>query len=272
VGAASIIRSPPPLRSPSEFDVVSSSETKRASASLNFIQSPMADRVCRSYCIKMESIIRRAALICAALSLGVFSSALQAQQTTPEQPQTSQQQIPASVPPAPPPDRDTTPPPFPPMSRTAPRHRWVDMGGHRSARSHHVRSAVRHPSAARHVGRHERQSANGLTKAELRRCKSLSHHQLRRNSKCQAALRSERAARTHPAKTMTKAELRRCHRMSYRQLLQHQDCAALLQSELNSAHHATHHEKRRTTTRRHRTEASSQSRKAARHHGTRHRD
>jgi hypothetical protein len=261
-----------PQRSPSEFEFVSSSETKRASASLNFTQNPMADRVCRSYCITMESIIRRAALICAALSFGVFSSALQAQQTTPEQPQ---QQVPPSVPPAPPPDRETTPPPFPPMSRTAPRHRFVDMGGHRSARSHHASSAVRHPSAARHVGRHERQSATGLTKAELRRCKSLSHHQLRRNSKCQAALRSERAAKTenhHPAKAMSKAELRRCHRMSYRQLLQHKDCAELLQSELNSGHRSTHREKHKSAARRHKTEASSQSRKAVRHHGRRHRD
>src|SRR6185312_12049943 len=88
-------------------------------------------------------------------------------------------------------------------------------------------SSVRHSSKARHVAVHGRQSEPSLSKAELRRCKGLSRHQLRRNKKCEAALKRERAAtaeKRHPAKTMSKAELRRCHAMSYRQLLRHRDC------------------------------------------------
>jgi len=119
---------------------------------------------------------------------------------------------------------------------------------------------------------HERQSERSLSKAELRQCKGLSRHQLRRNKKCEAALKRERAAtaeKRRPAKTMSKAELRRCRAMSYRQLLRHRDCADLLQSELNEGKHAKHGSRHKSVGKH---KASSKPRKAARHHKKRDRD
>lgn len=226
----------------------------------------------------MKFFTDRAALACASLAFALFATPVSAQQSTPDQSQPPAQQSAPGVPPAPPPDMRSsseTLPPFPPMS-TRPRHRWVKVGSSRtthtatarSSRRQHASAAAHRSTKARHTARHPSPAPKSLTKAELRRCKSLTHRQLLRNRKCEAALRAARPdkADKHPAKAMSKAELRRCHKMTYRQLLSHRDCAAQLQRELNAAGHAKHGSSKHKSATQRRKASSSRDRKTARKH------
>ena len=164
----------------------------------------------------MQHLTHRALLIFAAMLFATVGSSSVAQQTAPDQPP-STQQTPTSVPPGPPPDRQTspsTPPPFPPMPSRAPRHRWVDMGEHHSSRAHHRTTHVTHKSSPR-------------------------HHRTTKSRRSDRSHRSTHAHHK-ATPSMSKKEIRRCHSMTYHQLLRHKDCAALLQTELNAAHHAKH--------------------------------
>jgi hypothetical protein len=191
----------------------------------------------------MESLTRRAALICATLVFVGFASRVAAQQTAPDSP-------PQSVPPAPPPDlRSATEPTF-----AAPRHRWVDMGGYltpairhtgsaRSSLKRQAKASPARPKKARHANKPEGRSAKSMTKAELSHCKSLTRRQLQRSSKCQVALRGEQKPAAHksrPPKALSKTEQRRCQKMTYQQLLRNADCADLLQRELETSKHTKH--------------------------------
>jgi hypothetical protein len=202
----------------------------------------------------MKFFTDRAALVCAGLAFALFASPVAAQQTTPDQNQAPAQQSAPGVPPAPPPDMRSSSsealPPFPPMS-ARPRHRWVKVGSSRNTHAATARSSRKQATAsvhrklkARPTAKRKSEAVKTLTKAELRRCKRLTHRQLLRNRKCEAALRTKETktakADKHPAKAMSKAELRRCHNMNYRQLLSHRDCAAQLQRELNATTHAKH--------------------------------
>jgi type IV secretory pathway VirB10-like protein len=147
--------------------------------------------------------------ICSALSLGILATSVHAQQT--------------SVPPAPPPDMQSSPsvpPPFPPMPTREPSHRHVDMGEHhRSSHSSHrsTRSSHHTISKSHHTTRHSRKSERH--EAHARHGKK-SHHEA--------------------APTLSKKQKRQCKKMSYSQLLKHSSCAALLQSELKSESHPKH--------------------------------
>lgn len=156
----------------------------------------------------MNAFLRLAA-ICSALSLGFVGASLQAQQT--------------SVPPAPPPDMQSTPsvpPPFPPMPAREPRHRFVDMGGHHTS----------------HSGHHSTRSSHHATKS--------SHHSTRHSSKARHhethARHTSKHSRHEAAPKLSKKQIRQCKKMNYSQLLKHHNCAALLQSELKSESRSTH--------------------------------
>ena len=145
--------------------------------------------------------------ICSALSLGILATSVHAQQT--------------SVPPAPPPDTQSTPsvpPPFPPMPSRAPSHRYVEMGGHSSS-AHHRSSKTGHHSTSKthHTARHSRKAERH--EAHARHGKK-SHHEA--------------------APTLSKKQIRQCKKMNYSQLLKHHNCAALLQSELKSESRSKH--------------------------------
>ena len=93
----------------------------------------------------------RIGIVCTAVALAIFASPASAQQATPDQPPVEQKEQP-SIPPAPPPDRQASPkspPPFPPMPSRAPRHRFVDMGGH-SGRHHSLSSSRRGATMHKH--------------------------------------------------------------------------------------------------------------------------
>jgi len=186
----------------------------------------------------MESLMGRAALICATLVFsGIGSPAAAQQQSTPE---SSQQ----SVPPAPPPDlRGATAP-----ASETPTHRWVNTGGYltpaprrttaaRSSPKHQAKPAPGRSSKARAASKREDRSAKSMTQAELKNCKALSHRQLRHNSKCQTALRerSKPAAReAGSAKALSKSELRHCKSLSPRQLRRNAKSQAALRPEPKS--------------------------------------
>lgn len=181
----------------------------------------------------MDSPLRRTALIFATLVFTSFASPAAAQQSPPDSP-------PQSVPPAPPPDlRGSTEP-----AAAAPRHRWVNTGGYltpeprqrSSARSSPKREAtpVHRHSTSRHAGKSDARAAKPITRAELSRCKSLTSHQLKRNSKCQTALREQTrpgVKKASPAVRLSKAELRRCKALSSRQLRRNAKCQAALSPE-----------------------------------------
>ena len=179
----------------------------------------------------MGKFIRRAALICAAIAFGTSTSALTAQQTSPEQ---AAKQSSTNAPPAPPTDMQTAPgvpPPFPPMPSRAPSHRWVDMGDHHRSHQHH-RSTAR----VSHREGNARQQA------------SHSHHRATSN---RTAKSHHRASHHRAGPTLSKKTIRRCHKMTYHQLLQHKDCAQLLQSELRAAAHSKHRSANRKSAAKH---------------------
>ena len=223
----------------------------------------------------MESCLRRAARICATLLLAISGSPAAAQQAAPDS--SSQQQ--QSVPPAPPPDlRGATEP-----TSAAPRHRWVEAGGYLRPEPRRKASTRRAPrrqatatpvgSKTHHAKKTEARSARPakLTKAELRHCKGLTRRQLRRDSKCKAALQAEKkpvVQKPAQAKPLSKAEQRRCQKMSYSQLLRNKACAAMLQRELDAADRTKHRAIARKSGSRHTKADASRSRhqKSARHH------
>jgi hypothetical protein len=157
----------------------------------------------------MNALLRLAA-ICSALSLATLAAPSQAQQSP-------------SVPPAPPPDVQSSPsvpPPFPPMPTREPRHRFVDMGDHRSSARHRTTRTSHHAThSSRHSTRHSTKSKGHETHA-------------RHGSK---------HSRHEAAPALSKKQIRQCHGMSYRQLLKHSNCAALLQRELKSESHSKRH-------------------------------
>jgi hypothetical protein len=203
----------------------------------------------------------------ATVALGLFASPLAAQQTAPAQSvppdQQSQpsvppapppdQQSPPSVPPAPPPDMQAAPggpPPFPPMPSRAPRHRWVDMGGHpRATRTH---QSARH---SQHKSSHKAKPARhrlSRTEKDIRYCDGLSHRKAMHNRKCVALMKKQKASRAHHRLTRAEKNARYCDSLSHRKMTHNRTCVALMKKQK-----ATH---RRVTTHRHRT-----SRHAVRH-------
>lgn len=165
---------------------------------------------------------------------------------------------------------------------TAPRHRWVNTGGFltpeprqksstRKTQSKHSKPASGHSRKAAHASKHDDRTAKAIGKSELKRCKGLSQRQLKRNSKCQAALKAEKKAaarKAQPAKSLSKAETRRCKKMSYSQLLRNKDCAALLQRELEASQRTKHRSSSgKATKSHHKANASPKSsKKTAKHH------
>jgi len=201
---------------------------------------------CR-YHRRMEPFVRRAFLVCAAAVLGILASPLTAQQTIPDQ------QTTPSVPPAPPPDRQTSPsvpPPFPPMPAREPRHRFVDMGDHRTSHAHHRTTKASHRTTS---------SKHRATSKQRPTSKHGATHEHGR-----ASTRHRVTSRHHAvAPSMSKKAIRQCHSMSYRQLLRHKNCAALLQSELNAASHAKHRSgKHKTSAKRHKTVSRHETRRS----------
>lgn len=166
----------------------------------------------------MGRFIRRVALICAAIAFGTSNSALNAQQTSPEQ---AAKQSSSNAAPATPPDMQTAPgvpPPFPPMPSRAPSHRWVDMSNHHQSQTHR-RSTAR----VSHRKGNARQAGHSHHRAASNRGGKSHHHP---------------SHRARPA--LSKKAIRRCHKMTYHQLLEHRDCAQLLQSELKAVAHSKH--------------------------------
>jgi hypothetical protein len=200
----------------------------------------------------MESFMRRVALIFAAATIGLFSSPLEAQQSTPDQTQPPQPQSAPGVAPAPP-------------TAVGSSHRWVDTGGYltleprrksstpssskrkaATATAHSKKGRHAAESEIRHAAKSGTRAAKPLSKAELKRCKGLSSRELKRNSKCRTALQAEKKPSAHkskPAKSLSKAETRRCQKMNYQQLLKNADCAALLQREVEAGKRTTHRSK-----------------------------
>lgn len=221
----------------------------------------------------MEPYLRRAALICATLLFTISGSHAAAQSA----PDSSSQQ---SVPPAPPPDlRGATGP-----TSAAPRHRWVEMGGYlrpearrkspaRSSPTRHAKAAPAHSEKVSRASKHATRASTSLTKAELRRCKALSHREIRRNGKCKAALQRDQkpTARKAPAvAAMSKAQTRRCRSMTYTQLLRNRECAALLQRELGPDKQARDHSRKgkigKTKTRKATSTSTKRHQKTSRRH------
>lgn len=94
-----------------------------------------------------------------------------------------------------------------------------------------------------------------LTKAELRHCKGLSERQLKRNSKCKVELQAEKKPairKVAVVKSLSKADQRRCKKMSYSQLVRNKDCAALLQRELIAGERTKHRSEPKRATKTHR--------------------
>ena len=173
--------------------------------------------------------------ICSALSLGIFATFVHAQQT--------------SVPPAPPPDMQSSPsvpPPFPPMPTREPRHRFVDMGGHSSG-AHHRTTKTSHRASSKS---HHTTSKN--------------HHPTRHSKKTErheSHARHGKKSHHEAVPALSSKQKRQCKKMSYSQLLKHSNCAALLQSELRSESHSKH---------RSHTSKAAKHKKAERHHATSH--
>lgn len=166
----------------------------------------------------MQQMMVRIVLACASFSLGILASPAAAQQTAPGVQSSPTQAQPAGslsqeTQPAPAPEAAPLPPPFPPMPRSRPSHRWVDVGGHHVRRNqHHSARAHHHPARASHRRSH------GL------------------------------GARASASPRMVS----RCHRMSYTQIMQHGSCRALMREELaSSSHrHREHSRRHRATTHR----------------------
>ena len=178
------------------------------------------------------------------LAIGAIATSVHAQQT--------------SVPPAPPPDmqsRSSVPPPFPPMPSREPRHRFVDMGDHRSSHSSHraLRSS-RHSAKSTHhsvkASRHSTRHSGKPTRHETHRKHTAKH------------------SRHVAAPKMSKTAIRKCHGMSYRQLLKHSRCVDLLQRELKSQSRSKHrsHTRKAATHRRVDRHHVSGRKTSARHH------
>lgn len=190
----------------------------RASGRLNFrsdrltgVSSPFYPDFRRKRGIIMHHIVRGLVLAFAGLSLSIVGSSLEAQQSPPDPSTTQDSSQPAtSVPPAPPPARDVAPlpPPFPPMPRSRPSHRWVDVSGHHGSRTqHHARQASHrkvHASERRSRGAHASHrrghaaaSAVQPSARLMRRCHKMSYTQIMRNGSCRDLMRQDLAAATH---------------------------------------------------------------------------
>lgn len=164
----------------------------------------------------MQQIVRGLVLAFAGFSLSIVGSSLAAQQSPPNQSsstaQDSSQPAPPtpSVPPAPPPARDVAPlpPPFPPMPRSRPSHRWVDVGAHHDRRTQH------HAKQASHRKVHGSKRSSRATRASHRR-----------------ELAAARAVKPSPR------VMRRCHKMSYAQIMRNGSCRELMRQDIAAAAH-----------------------------------
>jgi len=188
---------------------------------------------------EVEKTMRQIALLCAAISMGIFVSPASAQQTQPEQAAQPAQQTgpnePASPsdqsmpqeaqPPSTSPTEPPPPPPFPPMPRARPSHRWVDLGGEHRSRAHHQSARSKHQSARSHR-----------------------QHSAKRSRAAQKTAR------------MTSKMTRRCMKMSVRQAMKQSTCRSMMRDNLHSSE-ARHHRSA------HRHNGAS----AARHHSSSHR-
>jgi hypothetical protein len=161
----------------------------------------------------MHHIVRGLVLAFAGLSLSIVGSSLEAQQSPPD-PSTQDSSQPApqttSVPPAPPPARDVAPlpPPFPPMPRSRPSHRWVDVSGHHASRTQH----------------HAKQASHRKVHASQRRSRAAHASHRRGHAAARAAQPSARL-------------MRRCHKMSYTQIMRNGSCRELMRQDLAVAPH-----------------------------------
>ena len=180
---------------------------------------------------KVETMMRQIALVCAALSLGIFVSPASAQQAPPEQASPPSQQtgptepaspteqsMPEEAQPPSAPQTEPLPPPFPPMPRARPSHRWVDLGEKHKSRAH------------RHSARTHRRHAS----------------------------KERRAAR--PSSRMT----RRCLGMSLRQAMRQPACRSLMRNDLHASAHRHHHHSARHHSARRRSSAQHRNRHQAR--------
>ena len=191
----------------------------------------------------MHRIVRDVVLGLAGLSLSIGGSSLAAQQSPPNPAvstaQDSSQPAPStSVPPAPPPARDVAPlpPPFPPMPRSRPSHRWVDVRGHHGRRTEHHAKQTSHRKA---------------------------HASKRHLSKVHASHRREHAA-TRAVQPSARL-MRRCHKMSYSQIIRNGSCRELMRQELAAPAHRHSGRSHRQRVKAHRAHA------VRKHHAVRHR-
>jgi type IV secretory pathway VirB10-like protein len=176
---------------------------------------------------KVETMMRQIALVCAALSLGIFVSPASAQQAPPEQASPPSQQtgpnepasptdqsMPEEAQPPSTPQAEPLPPPFPPMPRARPSHRWVDLGEKHKSRAHR-HSARTH---RRHANK-ERRAAQPSSRM-ARRCLKMSLRQAMRQSACRSLMRNNlhasaprhhHSARHHSARRRNSAQHRHRH-------------------------------------------------------------
>lgn len=165
---------------------------------------------------KVEKMMRQIALLCAAISMGIFVSPASAQQAPPEQATPPAQQTGPNEPASPtgqsmpeeaqPPStsqEEPPPPPFPPMPRARPTHRWVDLGGEHRSRAHHQSARSKRQSArSHHQHSAKRSRAAQPTSRMTRRCLSMSVRQAMKQPTCRSLMRDNlhaNEARHHPS-------------------------------------------------------------------------
>jgi hypothetical protein len=195
--------------------------------------------------------MRPIGFVWAAVTFGLLASPLAAQPIPPAQQASMEQpavpsapppdtQASTAVPPAPPPDMQAIPggqPPFPPMSKRPPQHRWVDMGGHHSAKRHRT-------THVRHKARHTRHQLTRKEK-DLRYCNALSHRRMIHNHRCVALMKKQKASHAHRL-TRTEKNIRYCDSLSHRRMMHNRTCVALMKK-----HKATKHRTKAVSHRRH---------------------
>lgn len=170
---------------------------------------------------KVEKMMRQIALLCAAISMGIFVSPASAQQTPPEQAAPPAQQTAPNEPASPstqsmpegaqPPstsqEEPAPPPPFPPMPRARPTHRWVDVGGEHRSRKHHQSARSKRQSTRSHHQHSAKRSRTAQPTSKMssrmtRRCLGMSVRQAMKKSTCRSLMRDNlhaSEARRHPS-------------------------------------------------------------------------
>jgi len=186
----------------------------------------------------MHRAFRLGAILAFALVASPSTAQQMAQSQLPNQDQTAQ-----SVPPAPPPPREAqSPPPFPSFPYVEPRHRRAAVRASSSRAVHHrsSRSAIQH-HARSHASTVTQPKLTKREKKDQRYCASLSHRQLRKNSKCLKLV--EQKPKAAPQRALTKQEKRderRCASLSLRQVLRDSRCRKVAERQLAAERKPVH--------------------------------